>query len=279
VDAIYGELMAFHAEGGGDTPESVNQALHEAVTKLDWSRDPGVYRVIFLVGDAPPHMDYQDDVHYERTVELARRRDIVLNTIQCGGLASTTPVWQQIARGGQGQYASIAQDGAMVALGTPMDDELAQLNRELAETVLPYGAAEEKAEIRRKVSSSVDAPASVAASRLAYLDKSGGRVNSGRSDLVDAIKEGLVKLGSLAEEALPSEMQPMAPEEREAFVELKLDERRNLQGRIAELSRKRDAYLRAESERLAAEGEADGFDQKVLGTIRTQAAEKGISYE
>src|SRR6266404_5929448 len=27
IDAIYGQLQAFHAAGGGDTPESVNEAL------------------------------------------------------------------------------------------------------------------------------------------------------------------------------------------------------------------------------------------------------------
>ncbi|OPZ85402.1 MAG: hypothetical protein BWY76_01426 [bacterium ADurb.Bin429] len=37
IDAVYAELMQFKAEGGGDTPESVNQALHEAVTKIAWS--------------------------------------------------------------------------------------------------------------------------------------------------------------------------------------------------------------------------------------------------
>ncbi len=31
---------------------------------MSWSQDPNVYRVVFLVGDAPPHMDYQNDVKY-----------------------------------------------------------------------------------------------------------------------------------------------------------------------------------------------------------------------
>ena len=66
IDAVYAELQRFAADGGGDTPESVNQALHEAVTQLAWSSDAGVYRAIFLVGDAPPHLDYQDDVKFAR---------------------------------------------------------------------------------------------------------------------------------------------------------------------------------------------------------------------
>src|SRR5258706_9020955 len=37
IDAVYGHLRAFVAAGGGDTPESVNEAVNEAVTKMDWS--------------------------------------------------------------------------------------------------------------------------------------------------------------------------------------------------------------------------------------------------
>src|SRR5437588_7435076 len=36
LDAIHGHLMSFQAQGGGDFPESVNQALNESVTKITW---------------------------------------------------------------------------------------------------------------------------------------------------------------------------------------------------------------------------------------------------
>src|SRR6059058_1939318 len=39
LDAIHTQLMGFRAAGGGDFPESVNQALNEAVTKISWSKD------------------------------------------------------------------------------------------------------------------------------------------------------------------------------------------------------------------------------------------------
>ncbi|MBN1899878.1 VWA domain-containing protein [Candidatus Sumerlaeota bacterium] len=53
LDAIYTELMDYMAQGGGDTPESVNQALHEAVSLMNWSKNENAYKVIFLVGDCP----------------------------------------------------------------------------------------------------------------------------------------------------------------------------------------------------------------------------------
>src|SRR6266853_401804 len=56
IDAVYANLRAFNAGGGGDTPESVNEAL----TGMKWSQGRSVLKIIFLVGDAPPHMDYED---------------------------------------------------------------------------------------------------------------------------------------------------------------------------------------------------------------------------
>ena len=82
LDSVYAELMDFRADGGGDGPESVNKALHDAVHKMSWSQDTQAYRVLFLVGDAPPHMDYQDDVKYKDTVAMAQDKGITINTIQ-----------------------------------------------------------------------------------------------------------------------------------------------------------------------------------------------------
>ncbi len=278
LDTVYGHLAAFEAGGGGDTPESVNQALHEAVTGMGWSEGPGVYRVIFLVGDAPPHMDYPDDVPYPRSVRLAAGRGIVVNTVQCGGIGATAPIWKQIAQMGSGQYAAIAQDGAMVALETPLDDELAQLNRELASTVVAYGDADERAELAAKSARATALPKAAAAARLSYLGKTGGRVNAGRADLVDAVREGIVEAEALPEDALPAEMQAMTTEERGAYVREQGEKREALKERIDTLSRDRDAYVRTETARLAAEGKGDGFDQKVLETIRDQASDAGITY-
>ena len=102
IDAVYGHLQDFRAAGGGDTPESVNEALHEAVNKMSWSQDRRVLKIIFLVGDAPPHMDYQGAPKYPEICQEAMRRDLIINTIQCGAIAETTPVWTEIAKLSEG---------------------------------------------------------------------------------------------------------------------------------------------------------------------------------
>jgi len=278
IDAVYADLQGYAAGGGGDTPESVNQALHEAVTRLAWSEDGDVYRVIFLVGDAPPHTDYPDDVGYAHSVRLARQRGIVVNTVQCGDYAETTPIWQEIASAGGGHFAAIRQDGGMLALTTPMDDELARLNRELADTLVPYGGESERAELEAKRDRAASAPPSTVASRLGFLSKLGGKLNAGRADLVDAIAGGITSLDDVALAELPAELQAMAPAQRETFVEEKAETRQRVQAEIDALSRDRDAFIAEESARRTAAGEGDGFDAKVLESVREQASAAGITY-
>jgi hypothetical protein len=278
LDAVYARLMQFQADGGGDGPESVNQALHEAVTRLDWSTSRGVYRVIFLVGDAPPHLDYQDDIRYDRSVRLARQRDITINAIQCGQWDETAQIWREIASLGMGTYAAIAQDGGMVAVTTPMDDELATLNRELASTVIAYGDARERDEAEEKVRNSLRAPASASADRLSYMAKAGeGAVVTGAKDLVDYAADGGA-VEAIVVTALPQKLQAMPEPARQEYVEQQLEKRKQLQARIGAVSAERDAYVAKEEKRLAAGGKADAFDAKVNEAIKTQAAKKGITY-
>jgi hypothetical protein len=278
LDAVYAELQRLVADGGGDGPESVNQALHEARTKLSWSREAGVYRTIFLVGDAPPHMDYEQDVAYPATARAAREQDIVINTIQCGDDATAAPIWRELAELGAGRYVAIRQDGGMLATRTPQDDELAALQRALAETMIAWGSAGEQAELEAKRRTAASAPEAASADRLGYLAKTGGRVNAGREDLVDAVKEGRVELDALGRAELPPPLRDLAPAALRAHVQAKLEERARLQARVAELSRERDAWLGAELRRLAAAGQGDGFDRQVFEAIRAQAAGKGIAY-
>lgn len=66
LSGFQGVLNALHAGGGGDYPEAMNEALHDTVHKLSWRGD-GATRLVFLLADAPPHLDcggpqYDDDM-------------------------------------------------------------------------------------------------------------------------------------------------------------------------------------------------------------------------
>src|SRR5262245_33692273 len=150
MDAVYEQLMSFQAEGGGDFPEHVSRALSDAVHRVSWSRG-GAVKMIFLVGDAPPHLDYQDGYDFRRHAREARQLGIGVETIQCGEDPNTASVWREIASLGDGHYARIDGQGGMPVRVTPADAELARLNAELAATVVSAGSAREQAETARRL--------------------------------------------------------------------------------------------------------------------------------
>jgi len=283
LDAVYTQLMQYQADGGGDGPESVNQALYEAVTQTAWSRHPGVYRVIFLVGDAPPHMDYQNDVRYAESCRLARARGIVINTIQCGAAQETVAPWQAIARLGAGEYFRVAQSGGAVRYDTPFDKKIAALSRELDETRLYYGAAETQAamEARQRAADKIyaeAAPAAVAKRTVFNSLASGAKNFLGDQELVDDVASGKVKLEALKEEELPEALKPLRPAERQAMVDARRKTRAKLQEEIGKLAQERQDFI---AKKVAAEagGGQDSLDAKIYSCIRTQAGMQGIEYK
>ena len=285
IDDIYGKLMAFKAQGGGDTPESVNQALNEGVTKMDWSKSRDVLKVIFLVGDAPPHMDYKQDVKYTDSCKLAMKKDIIVNTIQCGNMASTTPIWQEIAHKAEGKFARILQSGGVIAIATPFDKEIAAHNARLGRTVTVYGDARMQRFASQKNALALSAPAAASADRLEYLSKAkvkdakAAEVISGGGDLTDLLANDKLKLAEIEEKKLPENVRKMNKKDREAYLTKQVEERKKLQTELNALLKKRSTFIITKKAELKKAGKGDGFDEKVGGFIREQAAKKGFRYE
>lgn len=282
LDSVYATLMDFRADGGGDDPESVNQALYDAVHDISWNQDQDTYKVVFLVGDAPPHMDYQGEVRYPQTLSVAQSRGIVINTIQAGSMAHTTPSWQHIAALGEGQYFQVEQSGNAVAIATPFDETMAELSAKLDETRLYYGSKDEKLERQAKVDATdkLHSGASVAsrARRAAFNASESGAANLiGEGDLVDDVAGGRVDLTTLDKDRLPATMQAMAPEQQKALVETTSKRRSELKRQIQHLADRRADYLKKEVEALGTAEES--LDHKIYGAIRDQAGEKGLVYD
>jgi hypothetical protein len=281
LDSMYATLMDFQAEGGGDGPESVNQALYDAVHGISWSSDEGSYRAVFLVGDAPPHMDYQDDVKYPQTLLAAVERGIVVNTIQCGNQVATGSDWAQIARMTQGRFFQVEQAGSAVAIATPFDARLAQLSRDLDETRLFYGNSEERLEQRKKeqATKKLHAAASLEsrARRATFNVSASGSANLlGDRDLAADVASGRVDLAEIEPAHLPAAMQALTVEEQKDLLASTASKRNDLQRQMRELGVKRADYLK---EKVEAEGgAADSLDYKVYSAIREQAGEKGLVY-
>ncbi len=274
LDAIHGHLKKFEAQGGGDTPEHVNQALDDAVNKIKWSTDKKTLRIIFLVGDAPPHMDYTDDVKYPVTCKKAVEKGIIINTIQCGADPECTRYWKDIAVKSEGSFAAIPQAGGVVAVATPFDARLAKINTELATSTVVYGGARTRAagEAKKDEARRLSAPA--AADRAGFAGKSG---KAAAYDLIDAIKEKRVDLKKLKESELPEELKKLkTTKEREEYLKKIEKKRAELNKEAVELDRKRTAYIQAELKKKGKD--KDSFDSNVLEMLRKQAKKHKIDY-
>ena len=279
LDSMYKELMAFKAEGGGDEPESVNQALQDAVEKVSWG-DGGkkeTIRLIFLVGDSPPHMDYPDDVKYPVSLEKAVKNNIIVDTVQCGANSQTTSIWQDISRRGEGDFLQISQTGNMVAVSAPQDKRLAELGAELAKTVVPYGSAAQQRDVAGKNALNTAPATEAAAARVVYnaggrggAGGGGGRAVGGKGDLVNDIQADKQLITTLAPEELPDNLKAMTTEERQAYLDKQIAQRKVVNDEIAKVAAEREAYIKSELEKNA--GKGDSFDAQVALTIEKNAS-------
>jgi hypothetical protein len=271
MDALYQNLMSLRAEGGGDTPEHVSAALHDAVHKVSWSPRAGM-KVIFLVGDAPPHTDYQDGYDYHRHALEARQRGIAVETIQCGGDPQTAAVWQEIAGLGLGHYARIDAQGGMPVMVTPVDAELARLNAELGSTVVATGSVEERKATDRRLEARAAMAAPMAAEAASYYAKAERLAEQDLVDLEAAAQQKEVdKLRARPAEA-PKALVGKTDAQALEYLKEQKQKRHQLQERITDLQKQRDAFVARNA------AQKDGFDEQVVQSLRDRAAKAGIQY-
>ena len=273
IQDLYGKLTRLQAGGGGDTPESVNQALDAAISGLQWSSGGNVRRIVFLVGDAPPHMDYQQERQYPEIVERAVARGIVVNTVQAGDMPETTPVWMEIAQYGRGRYMAIPQSGGEVSIViTPYDDEILRLQHDLDGTVVPYGDLRKRSELGTKMREKAAAPASVQIENSEYYAKRKARkeVVTGGGDLIGDIVNKDVALDRIAPAELPEPLQSKSPAEQEAWIAGLAAKRKALETGMSGVMAKRDAYIAEQKAAGAPAAPADSFDEAVKATLKVQ---------
>jgi Mg-chelatase subunit ChlD len=264
LDRVYRRLRSFHADGGGDGPEHVARALDESVHKMSWSQEQSVVKVIYLVGDAPPHTDYKDGYDYPRAARAAANKGIQLHTIQCGSDQAAESAWRRIASLGGGQYMAIHQDGGMEDENTRYDEELARLHDKLGRTAIGYGAAAPAVALAAREAEA--APISVKAARAGFMARNGKAVG-GKGDLVESLASGSVSLDDVQGE-LPADMKAMPKAKQAAVIAEKQSERNAINKRIDELTTLRKRELDARDATAAKEGKADGFDLAAKKALR-----------
>lgn len=98
VDRFVDELASIAADGGGDYPESLNEGLHDALRLPEW-RGEDTISLVFLIADAPPHLDYANDFDYAEEILFANQEGIKVYPLASSGLDDQGEyIFRQIAQ-------------------------------------------------------------------------------------------------------------------------------------------------------------------------------------
>jgi hypothetical protein len=104
IEKFTEELRNIGAEGGGDYAESLNEGLHNAIHLPEWRVEETV-SLIFLVADAPPHLDYANDYNYAKDVFEAVERGIKIFPLASSGLDDQGEyIFRQLAQISSGKF-------------------------------------------------------------------------------------------------------------------------------------------------------------------------------
>ena len=277
LDKVSQALFSLTTNGGD---EYCGAVINEALTRLDWSKEPNAYKAIFIAGNEP---FTQGEVDYRKSCKRAIEEGVVVNTIHCGDYSrGVKGKWQHGAELAEGNYMNINQDRKVVHIKCPQDEIIIRLNNELNRTYLWYGAVNKrKAWAANQIAQDQNAQqigggggfaAGRVKSKISSLYSNRGR------DLVDTLQEDSEILSKLKESDLPEAMQSMDAKQRKAHVEKMAARRAELKKQIAELSVKREEY-RAKQMQQNPELYDDTLGDVVSKAVRQQMEKSGFEFK
>lgn len=271
LDLISEKLFSLRTNGGS---EYCGAVIQDATQKLEWGSDKGNMKLLYIAGNEPFS---QGPVSYKEAINDALKKNIYVNTIFCGNnMEGVNSSWKDGAEKGQGKYFNIDSDEKVRYIVTPYDDKIYKCNERLNATYIGYGSqGSEKKEMQmaqdknaESVSSSNYAERAVSKSKAVYKNDSW--------DLVDKVKDDKKALEKIKKEELPKELQGKSTEEIKGIVEVKTKEREAVQKEMADLARKRQEFIDAESKKSKTQ---DDLGNAIASSIKEFARVKGYTVE
>jgi hypothetical protein len=191
-------------------------------------------------------------------------------------------VWEAIAQKGNGQYFAIEQNGGVRAITTPYDEQMGRLANQLGGTYVAYGggtgaAGDEVRSIASRRITETEAKVASEAPSVAMADRAVNKALNREAylgDLLQSLENGSIALDKVDANQLPADLRNMSTAQRNAEIEKRLSQRRELRAQIVALSKQREEFLAAEKKKLGMKG--DGFDAAVVNALKEQLKRKGI---
>jgi len=268
LDEVSAALFSLRTNGGS---EYCGMVIKKSLQGLEWSNSDDDIKMIFIAGNEP---FTQGPVNYESACGDARAKGVIVNTIHCGSYNDgVRGSWKSGAMIGGGDYMCIEQNRRTVYVQTPYDDRINECGVQLNKTYIYYGANGCK---KKEAQECEDANASsYSKSNLASRNsmKASGFYQSNNWDLVDASAADSTAVGNVDKKTLAPELQKKTDAELEAYVKEQAAKRLKMKKEIAELNKKRVAYI-------AKQSKAQGTDlqSSMVNAVKKQAKAKKYTW-
>ncbi|MDY6969378.1 MAG: vWA domain-containing protein [Spirochaetota bacterium] len=271
LDKISEELFKLTTYGGN---EYCGMVIKAATNGLRWSRSNKVLKVVFIAGNEP---FTQGQVDYKKTCKDAISKGIIVNTIFCGNhLEGIRTKWKDGADLADGKYTSIDHNQKIAYIKAPQDEEIVKLGNELNNTYIAYGRKGEKKKVRQSRQDGLAASMSKESIVQRSVAKASKQyVNTGW-DLADAVENESINLDEIKDNDLPKEMRGMNKKEKEEYIKMKVEKRKDLQKRINKLNKERRQYI---AEEMKKRSKKNTLDLAIIKTVREQALNKNYKFE
>ncbi|BAQ66415.1 VWA domain-containing protein [Geminocystis sp. NIES-3709] len=268
LDKVSENLFSIQTNGG---QEYAGWVIDSAMNQLKWSDNTQDFRVIFVAGNEP--FD-QGTLNWQKAMESASKKDVIVNTIYCGDSESSeSNLWANAANVGKGSYFNLNQNEKVVTIPTPYDAEIAELNRQLNETYIYYGNEGAISYERQTQQDSNAFGSSESTGINRSIAKVTGNYRNSDWDLVDAIKDKVVDLNTLDKSTLPENLRSLSVSEIKQIVDEMMTKREQIKAKIAELSQKRTEYI---AKNTPQDESNKTLDSLMISTLYKQLEAKGF---
>jgi hypothetical protein len=271
LDLISEKLFSLRTNGGS---EYCGAVIQDASEKLAWKDGVKNMKLIYISGNEP--FD-QGSVSYKKSIADAVKKGIYINTIFCGNEQQGIQThWKDGADLGQGKYFNIDSNAKVIYIATPYDDQITKYNTRLNATYIGYGSKGESKKRSQEMEDSNAQSISGANYTERAVSKSKSVYKNESWDLVDMNKKDAKALEKLKKEELPKELQSKNSEEIKIIIAEKTKERETVQKEIADLAKKRQAFIDAEAKKTKSQ---DDLGNAMATSIVSLAKGKGYVVE
>ena len=273
LDEISEKLFALKTNGG---EEYCGQVINTSLNDLNWSSSSDDLQMIYIAGNEGFN---QGAYYYERACEIAKSKNVTVNTIFCGNrYEGINTFWKHGADLTNGNFACIDSDAKSVHYDSPYDDQISLLNVELNKTYVPCNAEGiSKKEKQLMQDFNAEKIGKANASRR-YLSKGSKVYRNSSWDLVDYSKGKRFDISKVDKKYLPDSLKNLSDTDLQNKINELSSNRNRIKREMATLNKKREDFVLKEKQKAAKVDDIQ-LENAIIKGLREQASKKKIRFE